>query len=322
MKDNIASKYEEKKWLIKFLSNKRLVIIIICVIIGSVFAANKINNDPQELIYKISRVVAPPSIFDIKELQVSEIGQAVNKRALFEEFIDNIKSEKLKNQFKSDEEFNKDIIIKRGRKIGETTSSVQISLAVKKPEAASKWLDGFIDFVARKTIEKKVEDVMQKIDDKKDEVMLKIDDIHAEASSGSKTIEIKIKKYEKAAQRAKALGVMESTSVDSLPMDKRIGDLLYLQGYWKLDAEVRRLKAITKRQIVDTNDEQEQLKYLDALAPDMDNIKVFYLEKIAKNKVLNAYESKQTVWSIFGGFIGFLVGMIISIPFKRKSIIK
>ncbi len=67
--------------------------------------------------------------------------------------------------------------------------------------------------------------------------------------------------------------------------------------------------------------EQQELQDLEGVLPNSDDIKVFSLERVLKIEDLNLTKDKQVVcWGIVGGFIGLMLGMIISRPFKRKKI--
>ncbi|MBE8232946.1 MAG: hypothetical protein HAW67_04365 [Endozoicomonadaceae bacterium] len=313
-------KHQRRHWSLNVLFKTRMIIILVSVVISSIFFSSRVNNTPKPEKFEVGLVIAPPSVFDIKSLQLPSVGSIVNKRVIFEDFIKNVKSEKIAKRFSTSNNYHQQIKIKRGVRFGESVDSLMISMIVKQPEVVKQWLDGFLSFAASQTIASFIKNSEQKIDDKKDEAMLKIDTLYAEAKDENKGLTRKIKRYKKASRLAKSKGIATPIGVDSLPKDKRFGDLLYLQGYWKLDAEIDRLQLILDKQVVDVTSEQQELKDLELLFPSADNLKAFSLEKYLKTKDLNLKNNQQAVWSVIGALIGLMLGLIISFPFRRKKV--
>ncbi|MBE8190317.1 MAG: hypothetical protein HAW58_05610 [Candidatus Thioglobus sp.] len=312
-------KHEKRHWSLNILFNTRMIIILVSVIISSLFFSSQVNNNPKSEIFEIGLVIAPPSVFDIKSLQLASVGSIVNKRIIFEDFVKNVKSEKVARRFSTNNNYHQEIEIKRGVRFGESVDSLMISMSIKQPEVAKQWLDGFLAFAASQTISSFIKNAEQKIDDKKDEIILKIDTMYAEAKDEDKGLIRKIKRYTKSSVLAKSKGISLPIGIESLPKDKRFGDLLYLQGYWRLDAEVERMQLILDKQVVDASSEQQELKDLELLFPNADDIKAFSLENYLDTKNLNAQGNKQVVWNVIGALIGLILGFIISYPFRRKK---
>ncbi|MBW5288687.1 hypothetical protein [Abyssogena phaseoliformis symbiont] len=76
------------------------------------------------------------------------VGSFVDKRVIFEDFIKNIKSERMAKRFSNDNQFYPKLKIKRRARIGEDTDSVMVSIDIKKPEITKQRLDGFLSFSA------------------------------------------------------------------------------------------------------------------------------------------------------------------------------
>lgn len=329
-KDDVASrerledgkhiKDDKRHWLIELLLNVRLIIVVASIVVSSVFFSNYANNEPTTERYKISRIVAPPSVFEIKSLQIPAIGNVVNKRKIFRAFIDNVKSDRLAERFSGSNELHKKLYFKKGIKFGETQDSVKISLEVKKLGIANQWLSGFLVFAAEQTINEYIKKVNHKVDDRKDKIKIEIDDLYAEQKLGNQDSEHKIERFKEASKIAKEKGITNSVDVESIPEKDRFGDLLYLQGYWKLDAEVKRLDLYIKKQSVDISSQQKELRSLEKLYPKVKSIQAFYLEKDSKIENLNSDDNRQTVWSVIGAGIGLIFGLIVSYPFRRKKV--
>lgn len=317
-------KGERRHWSLNILFNTRMLIIVPTMIISSIFFSSQVNNSPKAENFEVGLVISPPAVFDIKSLQLPSVNSFVNKRLIFEDFIKNVKSEKIAKRFSSEnnnkQHYHQQIKIKRGIRFGESVDSLMISMTVKQPEIVKKWLDGFLSFAAGQTIKSFIKNTERKIEDKKDEIQTKIDTLYAESKDENKGYTRKISIYKKASKLANSKGIAQPIKVSSLPKEKRFGDLLYLQGYWRLDAEIERLRLILDKQVVDVESEQQELKDLAALFPNADNLKAFAVEKHLKNKSINSQQHQQAVWNIIGALIGLMLGFIISFPFRRKKV--
>ena len=312
-------KSSKRHWSLNIILNTRLIIIIVSVVIGATVFSSVANNDPAPERFQVAQVIAPPSIFDIRELQIPSIGSVVNKRVIFENFIANLKSTKVAKRFTDDNGFHSKLLIKRDSKSFESTDSIKISVISKKPVIATQWLKGFLAFSASQTIADFVNKTERKIDDQRDKISLEIDEVYRENSEDNRVLEDKIKRFNSAIQKAKRKGVINAISVNDIPEEQRFGDLLYLRGYWILEADLKKLKISIKRQQVDVSEHQKELKKLGRLLPNTDNLKAFYLEKDLGTVDLNSKASKQLVWNIMGGILGLVLGLIISFPFRRKK---
>jgi LPS O-antigen subunit length determinant protein (WzzB/FepE family) len=312
---------EKRHWSLNVIFNVRMIIIIVAIVISSIFFSSRVNNDPQVENFQVGVVVAPPSVIAIKDLQIPEVGNIVNKRIIFEDFIANIKSAKLAARFSSTINFADKLKIRRDSKSFESVDSVQIYIiGVKQPEAAKQWLSGFLSFAAEKTVNRFIKLSEQKIEDKKDQITLEIDAIYKDAEEGNKELRDKIKRYTTAMKKAQREGIINPIDIADIPEEDRFGDLLYLQGSWKLEAEVERLKTILEKKVVDVSEQQIELKKIIELVPENNNIQAFYLEQVQDVKDLNPAGNRQLVWSIVGAIIGLLFGLIISYPFRRKKV--
>jgi LPS O-antigen subunit length determinant protein (WzzB/FepE family) len=312
-------KSDKRHWSLNLIFNVRMIIIIVSIIISSIFFSAKVNNDPKPENFQISRILTPPNVFDIKALQIPSVGNIVNKRVIFEDFIANLKSDKVAKKFTGSSVFHSSLKIKRDRKSFESPDSVLVYVNTKKPEVANQWLDGFIAFVGEKTINRFIKITEQKVDDKKDKVILEIDKINKEALDGNKDITDKIKKYIFALKKAQRKGIINSINVRDIPKEDRFGDLLYLQGVWNLEAEIARLRVVLEKQVIDTSSQENELKKLNSISINQDDLKSFKLESREKDTNLNPAQNKQFVWNVIGGAIGLFIGLIISYPFRRKK---
>ena len=308
-----------RHWSLNFLFNTRMAIIAISVIISSILFSSQVNKDPKAGKVQVSRVLAPPHILDIKELQIPSVSNVVTGRIIFTDFLANLKSEKIAKKFSGSNIFYQDLKLKRDRKKFESRDSVLVYLDTKNPEAGNQWLNGYISFINEITINKFIKLAEKKIDGKKDNIAFEVYAINKERESGNNDLINKIKKYTISYKKAIKKGIVNSISAKDIPEEGRFGDLLYLQGSWKLESEIKRLNIILKKQVIDISSQQDELTRLSSVIPNSDNLKSFILERKMDDKDLESQGSKQLVWSVIGGLIGLFFGLIISYPFRRKK---
>lgn len=295
----------------------RASIIIIAAIIGSLFFGSQGNKEAVPENFSIDLVISPANIFDIQSLQIPAVGYKVNNKALFMDLLKKIKSTQFAQQFADSALYHPLLKIRRGIEIGERPESAQLSFETANPEGAQQWLNGFLTFAQQAVLNNYVDAADAKISDIRNKVQLEIDKVYQQANLESQTTKDKIARYQKAVKKAKAKGIINRVSAQSIPKEQRFGDLLYLQGYWKLEAQIKYFKLTLSRQSVDIESQELVLNEIKDLNPKINQLKAFAIEQVLKVKDLTDYNRQQSVWSFLGTVIGAIFGWILSYLFRR-----
>lgn len=310
------SKVSDKLWWELVINIRVLIIVLSAIIFSLLFGAQNNQADIPDR-FLIDVVVGPPNAFDIQGLQISKLSNKVNSQEMFTAFMKNINSEQFSQQLANSALYYPLLKIRRGIEVGERDESALISIEAEKPEEAQQWLSSFLTFTQQSVLTNYIDEVKSKLSDTRDKIQLEIDKIYQEASLESQAAKNKIARYEKAAKKAKEKGIINKVLAKNLTQEQHLDDLLYLQGYWRLEAQVKYLKFVLSRQIVDIASEQQTLSNIRNLIPSINRLKVFNFERELSVTDLTDRDSQQSVWSSVGAVFGAILGWILSRLFRR-----
>lgn len=314
-KANLAT----RNWVMNIIFNLKVLIIIASTIAFAFILAPKQDANVPDPIYQIGKVLAPADVNDIDALQIPEISFVVNKRKLFNEFLANLNSPQNARKFGDESKFFSALRMSSDSKKYNTVDSVLVSLdEVSDPEAANRWLGAYLTYASDLAVDYFVKQAQRKLDDKKDELSIEINNIARKVESANQELVEQINRHKDALAKAKNRGIVESIRVNDLPAAERFGDLLYLQGSWKLEEQLEKYQRQLNTRVISASKEQEQLKKLLGIGINAQTVRAFAIESIPEVVNLTPEAIKPGDWSVPGAFIGFFLGYIISLFLRRK----
>ncbi len=310
-----------RNWAMNAIFNLRIIIIIASTVAFAFILAPRQDANVPDPIYQIGKVLVPADVNDIDALQIPEISFVVNKRKLFNEFLANVSSPQNARKFGDESKFFSTLRISSDSKKYNTVDSVLISLdEVNDPEVANRWFGAYLTYASDQAVDYFVKQAQRKLDDKKDELSVEINNIARKVELANQELVNQIKRHKNALTQAKNRGIVESISVNDLPIAERFGDLLYLQGSWKLEEKLEKYQRQLNTQVVSVTKEQEQLKQLLSLGINAQTVRAFAIESIPEVINLTPEAMKPMGWSVLGAFMGFFIGYIISLFLRRKTV--
>lgn len=324
------------------LRRKKLIlgITIVVVCIGLIYAFS------AKRVYEVETILLPPSFENIQPLNALN-SDNVNSNKVFDGFISNINSRKLRKEFfdkfeilemlsgdssqvqnaKNENDlfeiFSKALKIKHEKK----SSVTWVTLEGVYEERLGGWLDGFIAMANQKTINQLARDLQANIDSKIKSLKI---NISSKRSIYKQRREDELGRLQEAFQTAKSLGIRDYNNTSSMPSKNNNLSIymqekkIYMQGTIVLQAEMTALKNRKSDDIhiKGLRDLQEELTRLETIKIEKNKLQTVIVDKKA-NVSIEPIRPKRILIVIlslvFGGMLGIFCVFILEFISKFKK---
>ena len=321
---------------------------LILGVASAVFVAGLLYVFTAKQVYEVESILLPPSFENIQELNVLNSNN-VNSNDIFDSFIRNINSRKLRKEFfdkfkileiLSDgssqvmdtegandffEDFSKAIKVRSDKK----SSFTSVALESEYKERLGGWLDSFIAMANQETINQLVIDLQANIDSKTQSLKI---NISSKRSIYKQRREDELGRLQEAFQIAKSLGIRDYNNTSSmLSKNNNLSIYMndtkrYMEGTKILQAEINALKNRKSDDIhiKGLRDLQEQLTRLETIKVDKNKIQTVIVDKkaIVNVELIRPKRILIVMLSlILGGMLGIFVVFIMEFisNFKKQS---
>jgi chain length determinant protein (polysaccharide antigen chain regulator) len=289
-------------------------------------------------VYKAETFFLPPLQQDVQSLKLQNM-QNITTDSVYQRFLQNIQSRSLKMEFyktnglrdfyaqnqpvKSESElFTKAFNEKLALNIPKSKQdSSFVSLSFELPREANKsalWLNAYVDFVAKKTLNELLTDVSF-------EIQTGIQ--NAQGQIQSKRALAKQRREDRIASLKESLRIAQEAGVERPAINQAANDLNmeYMRGQKALLAEI----AVLTNRVSDDpfiegiRDLQEKIAYLKDIKINPESVRVVRVDQIAEVPVSPVKPKKAlivAVAAVLGLMLGVFIALIRQAVKKRKSV--